>query len=196
MTTNWKSFCEIGQGIPERYRDADIKDFDGPGYRGTIREFADTWIARQRSAVLYGPPGKGKTRGIYALARQTIELSGISETRVFNSTDLDERLLREFNEFGAIDGLMEALCSVKYLFIDDFGTERTSDRVVRNTQFLIDRRWSTRSPLIISTNMLSGEIKDRYGARVFDRLRDADWIDFGCFADWRGYDDNAIANRD
>ena len=182
----WEDFCALGDGVPERFLDTDIKDFVAPGYEGTFQAFSDGWLPRKRSAVLYGPPGKGKTRAMYALIKQVVSRFGIASLRFFNSTELDERFLREFNEFGAIDGLMEAVCLTPFLFVDDFGTERISDRVVRNTQFLIDARWKKRRPLILSTNLLASDVEARYGFCVMDRLRDADWVDFSIYPDWRG----------
>jgi DNA replication protein DnaC len=182
--SSWGEYCAFYK-IPIRFVNASILDFDG---YPKIQELATNLIkgSGKRSAVLHGPPGKGKTHCLYAFQRVVVEKRGAGEVRFINAVKADEDLLREFNEYGSCSGKIDAFSTDPFLFIDDFGSERTSERVVRNYFDIINARWQNELPTFISTNLNPGLIEERFGCRTYDRLRDFAWLDFSPFADWRG----------
>lgn len=65
------------------------------------------------------------------------------------------------------------LCSYPLLIIDDLGTERGTEYALEHVYNVIDSRYRTRKPLIVTTNLTLEELKkpqDTAHARIYDRL--------------------------
>ena len=65
------------------------------------------------------------------------------------------------------------LCRYPLLIIDDFGMERSTDYGLEQVYNVIDSRYRSRKPLIVTTNLTLQELqnpKDTAHARIYDRL--------------------------
>lgn len=68
---------------------------------------------------------------------------------------------------------IERLCRFPLLIIDDLGTERGTEYALEHVYNVIDSRYRTRKPLIVTTNLTLEELKkpqDTAHARIYDRL--------------------------
>lgn len=57
--------------------------------------------------------------------------------------------------------VIDRLCSYPLLIIDDFGIERETDYTLEQIYNIVDSRYRNQRPLIVTTNLALGELKDR-----------------------------------
>ena len=73
-----------------------------------------------------------------------------------------------------------ALCqSARKLVIDDLGVEYADSKqnFLVDLDELLDLRWRKGCPTLVTTNLVMGEFKERYGQRIYDRSRGEDrWM--------------------
>ena len=72
-----------------------------------------------------------------------------------------------------MDALIEDLSVYMQSIIDDFGMERGTEYALEQTYNIIDSRYRSRKPLIVTTNLTLTELKnpqDTAHARIYDRL--------------------------
>ena len=68
---------------------------------------------------------------------------------------------------------VDRLCGYPLLVIDDFGMERGTEYALEQIYNIIDSRYRSRKPLIVTTNLTLTELKnpqDTAHARIYDRL--------------------------
>ena len=95
------------------------------------------------------------------------------DTMISMSRNRDNSELRKFEE---------RIKNVTILILDDFGAEYPRDWVLNKVDAIITNRYNNMKPVIITTNMLPNEIKERYVQRVYDRLRSTSKI-LGTYGD-------------
>ena len=65
------------------------------------------------------------------------------------------------------------LCSFPLLILDDFGMERGTEYALEQVYNIVDSRYRSQKPLIVTTNLTLDEIRhpqDTAHARIYDRL--------------------------
>jgi DNA replication protein DnaC len=60
----------------------------------------------------------------------------------------------------------------KFLFLDDLGTENTTDFAREHFFTILDMRCQKKLPTFISTNLNMNELKEKYGERIVSRLKE------------------------
>ena len=84
------------------------------------------------------------------------------------------RILNELNScFSGRNEVMDKLCRYPLLIIDDFGMERGTEYALEQIYNIVDSRYRSRKPLIVTTNLTLDEIRhpqDTAHARIYDRL--------------------------
>ena len=84
------------------------------------------------------------------------------------------RILNELNNsFSGRNEVVERLCRYPLLIIDDFGMERDTNYALEQVYNIIDSRYRSKRPLIITTNLTLDEIRhpqDVAHARIYDRV--------------------------
>ena len=84
------------------------------------------------------------------------------------------RILNELNNsFSGRNEVVDRLCRYPLLIIDDFGMERDTDYALEQVYNIIDSRYRSKRPLIITTNLTLDEIRhpqDVAHARIYDRV--------------------------
>ena len=68
--------------------------------------------------------------------------------------------------------IMEHLRKVDLLVLDDMGAEKTSEWTKELLFNIIDYRYNEQLPMIVTTNCVPEELKEKIGDRNFDRLRE------------------------
>lgn len=171
---SWQQFVEIN-GIRRRFADASLENFIGCQQ---FRDLAEEFIIRPHSWILTGKAGRGKTYFSYCLLRLLVESRGISSVRWMKSKVLDDRIVKEMKDYGSAAYFISTLCESPYLFIDDFGVDRDTERSQRDYYEILDNRWEDYKPTIITTNLGVEDIEKLYGERILSRFKDSKWSIF------------------
>ena len=77
------------------------------------------------------------------------------------------------NSFSGRNEVVDRLCRYPLLIIDDFGMERGTEYALEQIYNVVDSRYRSRKPLIVTTNLTLDEIRhpqDTAHARIYDRL--------------------------
>lgn len=158
----------------QTFRSASFAADDGknPKPMNTLRRYADKWEDMQRENVgllLYGDVGTGKSYGAACIANRLIERSTpacmINLSAVLNS--LGGFQSNEKNDYIA------DLMRYPLLILDDFGMERQTEYALEQAFNVIDARYRSGKPLIITTNLSLAELstpKSLEHKRIYDRI--------------------------
>ncbi len=146
-------------------------DGENPAMR-YARNYVVHWTdlkARGRGLLLWGGVGTGKTFAAAcianALTEQGIPVLMTNFSKILNSlsgmfNEDRNRYLASFNQF-------------PLLIIDDLGIERSSEYAQEQVYNIVDSRYLSRLPFIISTNLSLTELQnptDLARARIYDRI--------------------------
>lgn len=77
------------------------------------------------------------------------------------------------NSFSGRNEVVDRLCCFPLLIIDDFGMERSTEYALEQVYNIVDSRYRSRKPLIVTTNLTLDEIRhpqDTAHARIYDRI--------------------------
>ncbi|QNP71536.1 ATP-binding protein [Streptomyces roseirectus] len=156
---------------PPRFRDAQAT-------LPEVRAWAERALddpSRAGTLLLTGLTGTGKTHQAYGALRH-IASGGPDRFEVLavNSADMYGRL-RPSAVMGASEQELKRLSTVQYLFLDDFGTSKTSEWTEEITYRLINHRYNHCLPTVITSNLPARDadgpdLTDFVGDRVASRL--------------------------
>jgi DNA replication protein DnaC len=119
--------------------------------------------------LLWGNLGSGKTYMAAAIANALLE----QEKKVLMT---DFARISNISKFDA-EEYVKSLDSYSLLVIDDLGAEQDSEFALQNIGNVINRRWTSGKPLIVTTNLDLASIKnvkeqELMFARISDRILD------------------------
>ena len=118
--------------------------------------------------LLWGSVGTGKSFLAGCIANALMEQE--VPVRMTNFA----RILNELNgSFSSLNEVVDRLCCFPLLIIDDFGMERSTEYALEQVYNIVDSRYRSRKPLIVTTNLTLDEIRhpqDTAHARIYDRL--------------------------
>ena len=127
-----------------------------------------TMRAENLGLLLWGSVGTGKSflAGCIANALMEQEVS----VRMTNFA----RIMNELNNsFSGRNAVVDRLCHYPLLIIDDFGMERGTEYALEQVYNIVDSRYRSQKPLIVTTNLPLNEIRhpqDTAHARIYDRI--------------------------
>lgn len=172
---SWENFCELNKVGP-RYQQVDFEsDVLMPD---EMRKGGIEWVNRPSSLILSGAAGRGKTHFLHCLIRSLLNRCDLSAIRLYKAKNIDDKLLLNFKEYGSSSHFIQHLVDIPALFIDDFGVERPTERMVRDIYEIIDGRYEWNRLTVITTNLSNADIKKTYGERIHSRLKEFRWIQF------------------
>ena len=135
------------------------------------QRYVDYWPEMRGKNVgllLWGGVGTGKSfmAGCIAnaLMEQEVAVCMTNFARIMNELN---------NAFSGRNEVVDRLCGYPLLVIDDFGMERGTEYALEQIYNIIDSRYRSQKPLIITTNLTLTELKnsqDTAHARIYDRL--------------------------
>lgn len=159
-------FCQDNK-IAKVYHDVSIKKLNG------LQKQAIQFLTNPCPLKLYGEPGTGKTYFMLTLIRELLETNNLPRhmIRFINALDLDDRVDEDFRKCGSAAYFLSTLKDHYFLFIDDFGIEKSKERAERNYYSLLDDRLGNNLPTVISSNLKEEEVLNIYGARIHSRLK-------------------------
>ena len=127
-----------------------------------------TMRAENLGLLLWGGVGTGKSFLAGCIANALMEQE--VPVRMTNFA----RILNELNSsFSGRNDVVDRLCRYPLLIIDDFGMERGTEYALEQIYSIVDSRYRSRKPLIVTTNLTLDEIRhpqDTAHARIYDRL--------------------------
>lgn len=135
-------------------------------YTDNFKEMKDKNVG----LLIYGEPGNGKTYMTYAIANELL-IKGIPVVAVHIDALLN-RIKQTFNSYGK-EGeatVLNALNNADLLIIDDLGTEQDTEWSNKTIYNIIDNRYRSGLPLIVTTNIPLKDIEEKYHKRTYDRL--------------------------
>ncbi|MDE5855278.1 MAG: ATP-binding protein [Ruminococcus sp.] len=130
-----------------------------------VKSYAENFTSASENILMSGSTGLGKTHLSLAIANKVIE-KGFNV--IYDSTlNILYNIDRErYNEGNTLDAVLDA----DLLILDDLGTEQETKSSVPTIYNIINTRIVRKKSTVISTNLDSEEISQRYGARVRSRL--------------------------
>ena len=150
--------------LPQRWREADFNE----GISGweKAKALAENFPNDGQGLLFQGGVGRGKTHLSAAIARYVIENYHVPVT-MMSYSEMLAKIRQNFEEDGKE---VERLCNVPLLIIDDLGQEKWSEWNFETTFRIINSRYETRSPVIVTTNCTRMELISNVGEAVFSRL--------------------------
>ena len=148
-----------------------LDDGQAPGPMKILRRYVENWEKVYRDNVgllLWGGVGTGKSFGAACVANALIEQS-IPVCMVNLSSVLNT--LTNFS--GDRNAYIQNLMQYPLLILDDFGMERRIEFATEQIFNLIDERYRSGKPLIVTTNLTLANLKAPSSlelARSYDRL--------------------------
>lgn len=162
------------QGIQDKhYREWTFANDDGsnPQMMDKARKYCERWMDMYRDNIgllLWGDVGNGKTYFAACIANYLID-HGVPV--------LMTNFIRLANALSGYDedknAYIKSLDNYKLMIIDDLGAERQSDYMLEQVYNVIDSRYKSRQPLIITTNLALNELKnpsDIKYSRIYSRI--------------------------
>lgn len=132
-------------------------------------KYAETFSLDSPSILMLGPTGLGKTHLSLAVARKVIEKS--CKVLYCTAQDILRTIEREhFSRDVSDDETLSTVLNAELLILDDLGAEHQSAFHSATVYNIINTRLSFHRPTIISSNLTSQELENRYSERVVSRL--------------------------
>jgi len=132
-----------------------------------IDRFAE-FYQDQQGLLLYGPNGTGKSFLAAAICNALIEGGHDAHFATFSQIDAQTSGFKEDRRT-----YIESLNEYALLVLDDLGAERKSDYMQELVFTVIDSRYSSGKPVIITTNLSLQDLKNpqtAQQARIYDRV--------------------------
>lgn len=122
--------------------------------------------------LIYGDPGNGKTYFSGCIANAI--LSKLVPVVCVGAIALTERINKTKRYWGdeGIFTVLNTLGNADLFILDDLGTEEDNKWTRAMIYQIIEKRNSSKLPLIITTNMTISDLRERYDERTFSRLTD------------------------
>lgn len=135
-----------------------------------MRDYAENFTGEgDENLLLVGGAGRGKTHLSSAVAGVLIERG--FDVKYASALDLVTDFERwQFYRRDGDDDPTESYLSCDLLILDDLGTEMTNNFVLTSLYSVLDKRINARRAMIISTNLTSKAIREKYDARISSRL--------------------------
>lgn len=134
------------------------------------KDHVANWEEMKRNHMVYllwGPIGTGKSYLAGCIANALLEQEVTVKMTSFNTILNDLFEAEEKSEY------IRAIAGYELLIIDDLGVERSREYVLENIFSVIDRRYRSRKPLIVTTNLPLSKLKtetDVDKKRIYDRI--------------------------
>lgn len=149
----------------------DLKYYTGEDYFtmqkifGFTKNYAEKFTLNSENILMSGSTGLGKTHLSLAVANKVMGrgFNVIYDSALNVMYNVDKE---RYNEGDTLKAIMNA----DLLILDDLGAEQETKSSVSTVYNIINTRIARRKPTVISTNLESNEISQRYGARVRSRL--------------------------
>ncbi len=127
-----------------------------------------------RGYLLHGPPGTGKTL-LSCIILNELLLHRARPGRLINLSrkffqQLRDTFSQDSEQYGRSFQIMDEMCNIPYLVLDDFGVQRGTEWETEMLYDLIDARYGDENFTVVTTNQSMEEIEKISGGRILSRL--------------------------
>ena len=161
------------RGVPERYRHCSFANFDAYSKKLVSKLDALKALATGkmgRGVFLFGPAGVGKSHLAVAVMGELVVRGW--QGQFIRAIEFAARCQQAFQREETVQGIVGELLDGRFLVLDDVGSERATDFVVRSLFFLVDDAYCRQKVLILTSN-LSLEQLHELEPRIASRLVEA-----------------------
>lgn len=172
---------KVNSLIDDRFKTCTFENFIITNENKKIFKFARYYVdnfkemkANNNGLLLFGRPGSGKSYLSFCIANALLE-KYVSVIAITSNGLLQK--IRELSTFGNIElnSLYRNLKQVSLLIIDDLGAEANSEYNKAKIYEVIDARYRSNKPIIITTNLDPDNFKKKLTSsdkvtRTFDRI--------------------------
>ena len=127
-----------------------------------------------RGYLLHGPPGTGKTLLACVILNEMILHCGRPGRFLNLSRKYFQQLRDTYSEgskqYGRTWQVLEELCNMPYLVLDDFGTQRGTDWEAEMLYDLVDARYGDERFTVVTTNKPIADLQQLSDGRIYSRL--------------------------
>ncbi len=161
-------------GLGEKFKKRTFKTFqvteDNKEAYKTCAYFAKNFDEQNRGILLSGDAGLGKTHLAAAIANYLIrDLYRVMFGNVVNLINLIRSTYKRDAELSEKE-ILDIMADADLLVIDDLGKENTSDNNLKLIYQMINDRYENERLLVITTNLTSAELKQKFGKWTYSRL--------------------------
>ena len=132
------------------------------------RRYAAEFRPGAKNLLFSGATGLGKTYLSACIARQVTD-AGFGVVYVTAAKLFADYEAVKFDRLDA--SALESYETADLLILDDLGTEMTTPVVISSLYTLVNQRYLSHSSTIISTNLPTDKLEDRYNAQISSRLQ-------------------------
>lgn len=171
------SFDALGSmergGFPSKFRRFDwlapefVAKYAPPDSRDGFRDF--------RGLFLTGPTGRKKTASLCLMARDWLSRVGRKGSKAWRFVSFPELCVELQQSWNGPDGgpleIINRLCDVPLLIIDDVGVEKTTEFVLQSAYLLFNKREQAELPTYGTSNLTIDEIGSKLDERIASRIR-------------------------
>ncbi len=162
--------------MPDLFADTD------PMRMGELGMIAMHWAPSSKGLLIHGTTRKGKTRTAWYIANRLWNENKFKNKYLFLTMfELEARLVASWGK-ESWDKTMLHMTHIPFLFLDDLGKEKMTDRMASCLFALVDQRTMHKRPTIITTNLTGDTLLERFhdkevGNAFLARLKDNDLFD-------------------
>lgn len=150
------------------------------------RQFVDSFPVVDKGLLFHGPYGVGKTHLAVGILKAIVRKTG-AKAYFFETPELLRQVRNTYN--AQVDetemGILRPIIDADILVLDDLGTEKTSEWVQETLGLLINSRYNTRRPTILTSNLHDpldssdpNSFMFQIGARTRSRLLEmCEWVE-------------------
>jgi DNA replication protein DnaC len=160
--------AQLVKMTPARYAGATTTEPALLSWAADLVELDGTEEPGGPSVLIAGPTGTGKTHAMFGALRSYVEARGTRLLWFVTAVDLYAKLRPRSGQ--DTEAVFESFANASLLAIDDLGSAKGSEWTDEVNYRLLNHRYNTKLPTIITTNLPPREMAGVLGERVASRL--------------------------
>lgn len=138
-------------------------------------KFCNDYPALDKGLLLQGPTGVGKTRLLCNIASFLLQKHPRIGLYYIDWNDMIREMRsgedHASRDFSAINQMIQKLCNVELLLVDELGATEVSQWVKDNIYYLFNKRYNNSRITVCATNFLDDPANESLGNRIGQRIR-------------------------